>query len=118
MTLFQRGEFRLHSGGMSPWKIECDALTDEDLSVLAERASKLLKFGDVIGVPRGGTRFAQFLRAYAQPNGGALIVDDVLTTGKSMEEMRLKYPDAAGMVIFARALCPHWVTPLFRCHLS
>jgi len=36
MNLFQFGDFSLHSGSKSKWKIECDALTDEDVEALAQ----------------------------------------------------------------------------------
>lgn len=43
-----------------------------------------------------------------------VIVDDVLTTGESMEEMRLHYSSRTiGVVLFARGKCPDWVTPIF-----
>jgi orotate phosphoribosyltransferase len=45
-----------------------------------------------------------------------LIVDDVLTTGKSMEEMRKKHSNVLtiGVVLFARGKCPKWVEPIFN----
>jgi hypothetical protein len=46
-----------------------------------------------------------------------LIVDDVLTTGASMEAARAKlWPGSLplGVVIFARGPCPDWVWPIFR----
>lgn len=38
--LFQRKDFKMHSGGVAHYKIECDALTDEDLKTLAWIISK------------------------------------------------------------------------------
>lgn len=47
-----------------------------------------------------------------------LIVDDVLTTGKSMKEQRGKRIDAVGIVVFARGPCPAWIRPLFTCNVG
>lgn len=112
-ALFQQGEFNLHSGAKSGWKIECDALTDADLEALAARVAQRMDFGDVVGVPRGGLRFANALKCYVT-SGPMLIVDDVLTTGRSMQEMRQAHPDANGLVIFSRGICPPWVRPIFQ----
>lgn len=122
--LFVLGNITLHSGRRSAWKIDCDALTDESLVALAHLASTLLPpFKLAIGVPRGGLRFARHLQKYARDCDGleCLIVDDVLTTGESMEEMRLKHPlvrggPALGIVIFARGSTPPWVRALFTCN--
>lgn len=116
-NLFQRGTFTLHSGLQSSWKIDCDALADEDIATLAEQISKIFQFGEVYGIPRGGERIAAALRQYSLPNRQVLIVDDVLTTGASMEKARLSYQGAAGLVIFARSTPPYWVTPIFRCYI-
>ena len=43
---------------------------------------------------------------------GMLIVDDVFTTGASMEALHT--PGDIGAVVFARGLCPSWITPLFQ----
>ena len=47
------------------------------------------------------------------------IVDDVLTTGGSMEEFKIKRSwrnptDYIGWVVFARIETPKWVTALFQ----
>lgn len=47
------------------------------------------------------------LKPYATGEG-LLIVDDVLTTGRSMEKQRSKR-EAKGIVLFARGPCPLWV---------
>lgn len=119
MSLFKLGNFILHSGNRSSWKIDCDALTGGDWGTLAVMAQeKLLKrglrFSYVIGIPQGGLPFAWELEKYSIPNYPVLIVDDVLTTGNSMERMRKHYPDAIGCVVFTRGKCPDWVTPLFQ----
>lgn len=111
-ALFQTGNFRLHSGAEADFKIECDALTDHDWAALAGiMVTRIPPFGEVEGVPSGGLQLAAELEVYAS-EGPVLIVDDVLTTGASMEEQRAGR-DAIGAVVFARGECPEWVTPLF-----
>lgn len=118
--LFKYGDFTLHSGDKASWKIDCDALSDADLSALAALAVRNLpKFRDVVGIPRGGLRFAAALAPHAVLHSDVmLIVDDVLTTGASMKEMRsLKESQGyhtIGLVIFARKPPPTWVEPIFR----
>lgn len=112
--LFQRGDFTLHSGEKSGIKIDCDALSDADLETIAWLlAGRLPLFGKVEGVPTGGLRLAEAMGRYARPaQSGLLIVDDVLTSGGSMEEHRAGR-NAFGAVIFARRTPPTWVTSLF-----
>ena len=116
MNLFQRKMFKMHSGGVSHYKIECDALTDADIECLAFLISQKGKFKNVYGVPTGGERLAAALEKYKSEEGVDLIVDDVLTTGASMREARKKFPDPIGVVIFARGTCPDWVYPVFEMH--
>jgi orotate phosphoribosyltransferase len=115
MSLFKFGDFHLHSGSQSFFKIDCDALTDNDIKTLAFIIQKEFRFSEVIGVPKGGIRLAEELEQYKKVYGPLLIVDDVLTTGWSMEEERKKHPNKiiTGVVIFARGFCPDWVYPLF-----
>lgn len=114
-NLFQSGQFVLNSALTSSWKIECDALTDADVATIAAMMidTILWRFSRVEGVPRGGLRLAEALRKYQSPDGGLLIVDDVLTTGGSMERQR-RGRKAQGAVIFARQKTEGWVTPLFQ----
>lgn len=128
MSIFLRGNFGLHGGQKSAWKIDCDALTDADWETLALMlVEKLPSFHSVMGIPRGGLKLGAAIRKYsvahrvteAEPHGRLLIVDDVLTTGSSMETARgvvqSRYPFLViGAVVFARGPCPPWVTPLFR----
>ena len=113
ISLFQQGDFNLHSGNRSNWKIDCDALTDKDWSTLAMMTSQLFHFSAVAGIPGGGLKLANKLQKYCRKGYPTLIVDDVLTTGKSMEETRKNYPNAIGVVVFARGECPEWITSLF-----
>lgn len=113
MNLFKYGALTLHSGAKSMWKIDCDALTDDDLKTLAFMLTAIVpEFGSVEGVPRGGLRLAAALQEYVT-KGPVLIVDDVLTTGASMNVQRGDRHDAIGAVLFARGPVPLWVFPLF-----
>lgn len=119
MGIFQTGLYTLHSGEESTFKIECDVLTDSDLDTLALLIKDKFDFSLVIGIPTGGTRFAEALVKYEKHNksNAMLIVDDVLTTGKSMEEYRYNILDGReniGVVIFARGPCPDWIVPIFQ----
>jgi hypothetical protein len=110
--LFQLGEFTLHSGEKTFFKLDCDHLSDDDLECVAYMAWCLLpSFGAVEGVPRGGLRLAEKLKKWIR-GGPLLVVDDVTTTGASLENHRAGR-DAIGFVIFSRGFCPSWVTPLF-----
>jgi hypothetical protein len=127
-----RADLTLHSGARSAFKIECDALTDEEITTFAGLILGLVGvFGRVVGVPRGGLRIATALDPFCITQGigrhPPLIVDDVLTTGQSMERARLQLADEIGgfseikgavleikgAVLFARGPCPAWVTPVF-----
>ena len=111
MTLFKQGKFTSHSGLVLDWKIDCDALSDEDIETIAYVASRMVgTFSGVFGIPTGGERLAKALDKYSNPRAPAqcLIVDDVLTTGKSMEEAAKKLPPSKGFVIFARTNPPEW----------
>ena len=118
LSLFVQQRWTMHSGGVSDYKIECDALTPNDWHCIAFLTHK--QFGpirDVYGVPRGGVPFENALKQFVEPDvteGLRLIVDDVLVTGASMEEARetLRWDDAVGIVVFARNIEPPWVYPL------
>lgn len=111
--LFQFGEFRLASGQDSEWKIECDAISGREWMVLAHMlVERLPNFGSVEYVPTGGFSLALAICNYAT-RGPLLIVDDVWTTGGSMEKWR-DGRDAIGAVVFARGPVADWVMPLFQ----
>lgn len=111
--LFVAQQQRLHSGIVSNWKIECDSLTDGDIALLARlMAERIGQFSAVEGVPRGGLRIANELRRYAWSYGPLVIVDDVCTTGNSLETQRAGR-EAIGFVIFARGPTPSWARALF-----
>lgn len=113
MNLFQQGTFALHSGASSVWKIDCDALTDADLETLAVLiAERVGEFSAVEGVPRGGDALACCLEKYRSADGPLLLVDDVCTTGGSLEKQR-NGREAVGYVIFSRGGLPKWAKALF-----
>jgi len=119
--LFQSGKFISHSGRELGWKIECDALTNEDWDTIVGLVTARFRFRWVYGVATGGWRFAKLLEPYESglPSDPVLLVDDVLTTGTSMEWMNdftgLK---VIGVVLFARGHCPEWITPIFQLTLG
>lgn len=115
-----------HSGIILHFKIDCDVLTDADWDIMAELIGMRNEFNQVVGIPRGGIPLAERLADFAVPQTKKkkriLIVDDVLTTGRSMEEYyaRYKTPETKvrGVVLFARsrAYLPSWVDPVFQLH--
>ena len=117
-NLFQLGEFVLNSGKTSRFKLECDSLTDGDWQALAKMVSLLVgTFSSVEGVPRGGLKLAAALEEHRWRDGPILLVDDVLTTGGSMERMRRERfhgMPTVGAVIFARGPCPNWIKAVFQ----
>ncbi len=115
-NLFEKKTFKMHSGDIGHWKIECDALTDEDLDTLAYIIASKLLFKKIIGVPTGGLRIAKALEKYKSDKGWCLIVDDVLTTGQSMEQAKSQCVDEyiLGVVLFARDKYPGWIVPVFN----
>lgn len=128
MNLFQLGEFKLHSGDRSKWKIDCDALSDDDIYTLAFMIREIIPdYNTVHGIPNGGIRLEEALNKLISPQPTfsdlprVLIVDDVLTTGKSMQTRYdifncvSGYGYIKGAVIFARTKnYPNWITPLFQ----
>lgn len=125
MSLFQQGNFKLHSGATTNWKIECDALDDQDWQTIAMLISnQSLGFYNAVGVPRGGLKLAEALQSYKNMySGNILIVDDVYTTGTSMNKMRKLLTQQPGVtcyghVLFARGpiIAPDntWIKPLFQ----
>jgi orotate phosphoribosyltransferase len=127
MNLFQLGDFKLNSGAASKWKLECDALTDDDWKALAQMVRSVVgTFSSVEGVPTGGLKLASHLDHLRDLQGPHLIVDDVLTTGGSLNRAREEFmkkwtystgyegPEVIGGVVFARGQCPVWVRTVFQ----
>lgn len=101
-NLFQFGHFVLHSGEVSDFKIECDALTPEDWLTLAGMIGSRCHFGSVVGIPRGGVTLVSQLRSFTSSwSSRRLVVDDVWTTGASMTPYLDK--GYTGYVVFARS---------------
>jgi orotate phosphoribosyltransferase len=120
-NLFQKVDIILNSGQKSDFKIECDALTEEDIECFAHLIQKKYKFRKVVGVPRGGVRIEDALQKYTtnDPNDPLLMVDDVLTTGGSMIRYRKQYEEMGydnivGVVLFSRGQCPDWIESIFK----
>ncbi len=120
MSLFRLGKFTSAAGIDLLWKIECNALTEEDWNCIATIVRPWLPpYGDVVGVPRGGIILASYFRPYVtQGSRHLLVVDDVWTTGKSMVQCAKdslsiagqlnlnRYDDWHGFVAFARGQLP------------
>jgi len=106
MTLFVAGDFKSHSGLILHEKIECDALTPADLDCLAQIIHRhAWPWSRAIGIPFGGVPLATVLnlRYKRSDDAPVLVVDDVLTTGKSLIEAMGQYANATGFVIFDRS---------------
>jgi len=120
-SLFQMGDFTSHAGLPLKWKLECDAITDEEWRCLAKMIMDYQHrpFSKAVGIPRGGVKLADALNEYASgdDNDFPLICDDVFTTGTSMIDfIKETYPTfTQGMgyrwVVFARK--PSNVMPFY-----
>jgi len=115
MSLFIREDFISHAGLPLTWKVECDALTDNDYEALAKIVSEKLTFRDVKGIPRGGIPFEKALKPYStnDENDPLLIADDVYTTGTSMREV---YEEGAiGIVVIERnEITDDWIKAIWQ----
>ena len=121
--LFQIGDFTLSGGKKSRFKIDCDALSDGEVKLLADLIVLRAKpFHRVMSPGGAATRLQSYISKYANPAAdNTLIVDDVLTTGKTIEQQvkQITYSlgrvdPHQGFVIFARGPLPSWVKALFR----
>ena len=109
----------MHSGDIGYFKIEFDALTKKDIDTIAFIISQKYTFCKVFGIPTGAKRIEKALQKYISKNSETmLIVDDVLTTGTSMNEAKSMFESSykyiQGVVIFARKKCPTWIDPIFQ----
>jgi len=122
MDLFRTGDFIFHSGTKSDFKIDCDVLSLESWKSIARQVAKRVRFSKVIAIPRGGSIFAATLDPYESfySSDPILIVDDVLTTGASMEEMKTKLNEhgnknnVIGVVLFSYIKPAEWIIPIFH----
>ncbi len=107
----------LHSGMVSLFKIDADALTVQDCDAVAHLLGPHIgPFGSVESVPStcGVPRWlAHAFEPYVSGHAfdWPLIVDDVLNTGLSMETQRAGR-NAHGVVIFSWGEPPDWITPV------
>lgn len=127
MNLFQHSAFRSHAGRELTWKIECDALTDDDIECLAHQLLRIVRIRGIttprfIGIPRGGIRLASAMNRLANvavsSDKSQVIVDDVYTTGMSMQQAMDQHGAVFGVVLFTRMLqpMPSNVQALFHLH--
>ena len=121
--LFQLGKFKSHSGLELSWKIECDALGEDEWDCIAQMIleHERTPFRTVVGIPRGGEMLARKLQRYAtgESRHPILLVDDVLTTGTSFREFikehhNNKSDEVLCWVVFARESCPPSIKALFQ----
>ncbi len=114
-NLLQFGWFSSHSKFQLPWKVDCDAFRDDDWKCIASIIRWKFAFGKVVGIPRGGSRLGYILEPYTEIGYPTLIVDDVLTTGRSMEKARREVDGPIiGVVVFARGRVDDWIWPIFQ----
>ena len=122
IELFQKIDFKSHSGLDLTWKIEMDALTPNEWECIAHMIMEHTPpFKEAIGITRGGNILGRLMNKHGtgQRQDPICIVDDVLTTGGSMEEFRRKRQwrnptEYIGWVVFARSKPPDWVKVLFQ----
>ena len=120
VDLFQKVDFKSHAGLDLSWKIEMDALSNNEWKCIAHMIAELSDpFQAAIGIPRGGVKLSGYLNEYCThaPTDPYLIVDDVMTTGGSMEVFKkehFKDKHVIGWVVFARGQVPIWCDALFR----
>ena len=119
--LFVEEDFKSHAGLDLHWKIEMDALDEAEWKCIARMIMEYQTepFQSAIGIPRGGLKLSVYLNDYSTQNNNDpyLIVDDVLTTGGSMEEFKKEYFDnkkVFGWVVFGRQKSSDWVRTLFQ----
>ena len=121
VDLFQKVDFKSHAGLDLSWKIEMDALSDNEWKCIAHMIIELSQpFRAAIGIPRGGLKLSGYLNDYGSTQKESdpyLIVDDVMTTGGSMEVFKKEHFNdkyVIGWVVFARSKVPIWCDALFR----
>ncbi len=87
--LFDLGDFVSHAGLPLRWKIECDAISPDQWSALAEMIMdyQTEPFSRVVGIPRGGLPLEWAMQKHVTPGDHPwLVVDDVYTTGTSFRQ--------------------------------
>ena len=119
--LFVEEDFKSHAGLDLHWKIEMDALDEAEWKCIARMIMEYQKepFQAAIGIPRGGLKLSGYLNKYStqNPKDPYLVIDDVLTTGGSMEEFKeehFKNKKVVGWVVFSRKNPASWIKTLFQ----
>lgn len=121
--MIEFGDFKSHSGLTLPWKVNCDSFTNKDWKSVARIIRNKFRFGSVYGIPTGGTKLAIACRKHIVEGYPSIIVDDVMTTGTSMNEMRdkvleeTKEEPLVGIVVFDRGIYTEdvsWIWPIFK----
>ena len=107
VDLFQKINFISHAGIPMSYKIECDGISKDEWSALAEMIMDFEKrpFSKVVGIPRCGLPLQWALEPYiTEGNHPWMVVDDVYTTGTSFREFCTTKETmfAIKWVIFAR----------------
>ncbi len=109
---------QLFSGKQSHFRIDAEHFEEEDIENIAWLFAQTTSFGFVISIPRGGNMFADALRKLStKESDTVLIVDDVLSTGKSMQsyyDLFSKDKEVKGVVLFSRGETPDWITAIFQ----
>ena len=126
IDLFQSVDFKSHSGLDLTWKIEMDALSHKEWECIDKMIMELSPpFKAAVGIPRGGNILGKLLNQHGtgKREDPICIVDDVLTTGGSMNEFKRKRAwrnptEYIGWVVFARTEPPDWVSALFQMPLT
>lgn len=108
------------------WKIECDCLTKGDMRTVAELINDSYTFKCAATPPTDSDNLHYLTELlankFATDDGkyDSLLVDDVLTSGGSMNRLYREHRydlgrnKIKGVVIFSRrATCPRWITPIF-----
>lgn len=127
--LIHLGEHVLHSGLKSNFKLIADQFIEDNLEELVYLIKEVVgPFRSVEGIPAGGTRLAEALIPHTVSSGMGvpfrnlhLIIDDVMTTGGSMERARQQHrgqgpagrPGIIGVVVFTRISPPPWIRAIF-----
>ena len=123
IDLFQKVDFKSHAGLDLKWKIEMDALTPNEWDCISTMILEISPpFKEAIGIPRGGSFLGKLMNRHGtgKREHPICIVDDVLTTGLSMNEFKTKRQwrnpsKYIGWVVFARIIPPDdWVRALFQ----
>jgi hypothetical protein len=120
IDLFQKIDFISHAGLPLTWKLECDAISDNEWITLAHmiREYEDQNWQYAVGIPTGATKLGEILTRYGTGSvkDPVLIVDDVYTTGKSFIDFEAKhYADKKVIkwAVFARKPTENGVKALF-----